>query len=183
MNLCCRDFISCTLNSSEMCSFFKLWQVIKVLRVETLDRIDSHRFWFYQLSVIHFSPLSQTHPLTYLQSAPLFWHALELCVRFLSCCVAAWLDPWLIGSGRSDCVNLKSLFSCRFYLSLLCSCRNIGFRCEKYNSQQASLCHFSMISAWYAEGGLTATWTVEMNSFASPRPPSTFMSSNWSLSL
>lgn len=67
---------------------------------------------------------------------------------------AALLPSWLIGSSRTDCVNLKSLFSCRFYLSLLCTRRNVGFSCEKCDSQQASLCHFSVISVWYPEGGL-----------------------------
>lgn len=67
---------------------------------------------------------------------------------------AALLPSWLIGSSRTDCVNLKSLFSCRFYLSLLCTRRNVGFICEKCDSQQASLCHFSVISVWYPEGGL-----------------------------
>lgn len=85
-------------------------------------------------------------------------HCTWLCLSFdmhRSCAYvfspAVLLPSWLIGSSRSDCVNLKSLFSCRFYRWLLW---NVGFCCEKCDSQQASLCHFSVISVWYPEGGL-----------------------------
>lgn len=68
-----------------MCSFFKLWQVIKVLRVETLDRIDSHRFWFYKPSVIHFFPFPNT-----------FTHISPECASLLTCTGAVRTLPLLL---------------------------------------------------------------------------------------
>lgn len=69
------------------------------------------------------------------------------------------LSDWLIETGRSDCVNLLSLFSFCHYLLLLCSSRNKEFRCEKHNLQKTSLCHVSMISAviWHRTGSSLST--------------------------
>lgn len=114
----------------------------------TLQTFSSSCYSTFHKNVCFFIP---SFPNTHHHSVPPVWHALEVRARCLSRCVAA---SWLIGSSRSDCVNLKSLFSPRFYFSPLGARRNIGFSCEKYTSQQASLCHFSVISVWYPEGGL-----------------------------